>query len=425
MRVGPSIVTKRFTLMCRDHEALAFTWNVPERRVVGHVRLIDITYVPWGALDLNGRPNRSTIGSWMQHRSIPTLRPNVVRRLRDVGIDDPETLLALGTGASLSDQYWLRTEDSDLTWTQVNFFTNEFDLRLGQYLTAQDSQNTGRLAEAIAHDLGIASESPDSSLGGNLPKRWEIRNGVRVLVKRSSSAYGQEPMNEMLASRLSERLDIDHVPYVAETDGLTWESICPCMVDGRTELVSAWHSVASCQKKNHESRAAWYLRACAEHGLDASGDIERMLVVDHILCNFDRHWSNFGVLADAESRVWLRCAPLFDMGESLWCDRRPGEGLGGYRIPSWGGSRPFLHRIDSQLERFCTDLSWLDPSALDGFGDMVASELERLPMVAFVKGRAESIGRAVDERARRVIRQTESCARVRLRTTLSLAPHKQ
>lgn len=405
MRSGATIVAKKFTLMCRNHEVLEFMWNVPERRVVGRLRVIDATYIPWGALGLNGRANRASVATWMQHRSIPSLRPNVLRRLRDVGIDDAQTLLALGTGASLSDQYWLRSAGSDATWDQVSFFSNDFDLRLGQYLTAQDSQSTAYLATAVARDLGITTHSPDASLGGNLPKRWEIRNGMRVLVKRSSSAYGQEPINEVLASRLCERLGIAHVTYTAQTDGLTWESVCPCMVDEHTELVSAWHVVASCGRRNDESRAAWYIRACAEHGIDVAGEVERMLVVDHILCNYDRHWSNFGVLVDTESREWLGAAPLFDMGESLWCDRTPGEGLGGYRIPRWGGSRPFLHRIDNQLGRFCNDLLWLDPAALDGFGEEVANELRQLPMISYVPDRAESIGHAVDERARQVIRR--------------------
>ena len=413
-RDGPLVSSKRFTLMCRDHEALEFCWNVPERRVVGRMRTIDARYVPWGAIDVDGRANRRSLASWMQQRSIPTPRPHVVRRLRDAGIDDPETLLALGTGASLSDQYWLREAGSSLTWGQVSFFSNDFDLRLGQYLTAQDSQETARLAGAIARDLGAATRSPDTSLGGNLPKRWEVRDGVRVLVKRSSSAYGQEPMNEAIASRLCERLGIEHVPYEATCDGLTWESVCPCMVDGHTELVSAWHAVSSCQRRGDESRAAWYLRTCADHGLDASGAVERMLVVDYVLCNFDRHWSNFGVLVDTESRAWKASAPLFDMGESLWCDRAPAEGLGGYHIPAWSGARPFLHRIDEQLSRFCHGLSWLDAAALDGFGGEVAAELRRLPMIAFVEGRADAIGEAVDERVRRVARLADSRARARL-----------
>ena len=69
-------------------------------------------------------------------------------------------------------------------------------------------------------------------------------------------------------------------------------------------------------------RAARFLvSACAAHGLDVREDVEKMLTIDYLMANFDRHWNNFGVLIDSESREWLRAAPVFDTGEALWCDR--------------------------------------------------------------------------------------------------------
>ena len=210
-------------------------------------------------------------------------------------------------------------------------------------------------------------------------------------------------MNEVVASSLCERLGVAHVPYDVETDGVAWESACPCMTDDNTELVSAWHVVCGCNRRGDESRAAWYKRACANHGLDVSREVEQMLVVDYIICNWDRHWSNFGVLVNSETREWLRPAPLFDMGESLWCDRTPAQGLGGYVASREGAPRPFLHRLDDQLGRYCHDLSWLDPSALEGFGEEVTERLLQLKFVAVFEGRAEAIGEAVDKRIQRVL----------------------
>jgi hypothetical protein len=186
----PILTTARFTLMCRDHEAATFVWNVPERRVMGRIKTIEAAYLPWGAIDHKGNTNRKLMARWIAGRSIPALRPRLLGRLRAIGIEDADMLLALSGGSSLSDQYWLRREGSSLTWDDVSFYVNGFDPRLGQYLTSQDSQSTDRLAQEIARDLHTAVISPDSSLGGNLPKRWEIRRNQRVLVKRSLSAYG-------------------------------------------------------------------------------------------------------------------------------------------------------------------------------------------------------------------------------------------
>ena len=59
-------------------------------------------------------------------------------------------------------------------------------------------------------------------------------------------------MNEVVASSLYERLGVAHVPYDVETDGVTWESACPCMTDDNTELVSAWHVVCGCKRRGDE-----------------------------------------------------------------------------------------------------------------------------------------------------------------------------
>ena len=77
------------------------------------------------------------------------------------------------------------------------------------------------------------------------------------------------------------------------------------------------------------------------HGTDVRVAIEKMLVVDYLMCNFDRHWNNFGILMDSESRTWLRAAPLYDTGNSLWCDRTMAEGFGGYHFVTPGAFRPF------------------------------------------------------------------------------------
>ncbi|GJM72564.1 hypothetical protein HMSSN036_47800 [Paenibacillus macerans] len=65
---------------------------------------------------------------------------------------------------------------------------------------------------------GVSGESlslmsPDNTSDGWLKKKWTLLNGKRCLVKGGSGAIQQEPYNEVLASRLMERLGIPHVSY--------------------------------------------------------------------------------------------------------------------------------------------------------------------------------------------------------------------
>ncbi|MEG0476650.1 MAG: hypothetical protein RR572_03155, partial [Raoultibacter sp.] len=61
----------------------------------------------------------------------------------------------------------------------------------------------------------------NSTLGGDLRKRWEIAKGERVLVKDGVGAFNQEVYNEVVATRLFERLlsANSFVPYTLMVEG--------------------------------------------------------------------------------------------------------------------------------------------------------------------------------------------------------------
>ena len=55
--------------------------------------------------------------------------------------------------------------------------------------------------------------SPNSTVGGDLNKKWTILNGVRMLVKSGTGFVNQEVYNEVIATHLHKRLlaDTDYV----------------------------------------------------------------------------------------------------------------------------------------------------------------------------------------------------------------------
>ena len=138
-----------------------------------------------------------------------------------------------------------------------------------------------------------------------------------------------------------------------------------------------------------------------------------MLVVDYLMANFDRHWNNFGVLIDSESREWLRAAPVFDTGEALWCDRELTQPFGGYTTPRADMMRPFARRIDDQVERHCQDLSWLDPSKLKGFSEQACDILLGNPFIANEPGRIDKIKAAIDLRIMALTKHARKVCRER------------
>ena len=212
----------RLTLMCRDHEVAEFTWNHDRQAVTGKPMSSTRSHAPPMSVDPYGNITRDRLSIWFKNRGIPDFRPDAVERLRAVGFPSAASLMASGFGASLSDQYWIRPAGSVSTWRDVNCFENDFSEELGKLLLPHDASSVPSLIEKIRSNADILASSPDAALNGNLPKRWTIEDGQRVLVKsgRASGRF-QEPFNEKIASVLCSRLlDMDdYVSYELEDGG--------------------------------------------------------------------------------------------------------------------------------------------------------------------------------------------------------------
>ena len=62
----------------------------------------------------------------------PTHRDGIRGILDSMGIRSAVELLNRSHGLSLSDQYWVKPESSDLEWDTVNFFTNRLTRNLDE-----------------------------------------------------------------------------------------------------------------------------------------------------------------------------------------------------------------------------------------------------------------------------------------------------
>lgn len=162
--------------------------------------------------------------------------------------------------------------------------------------------------------------SPDSTSDGWLKKRWKIIDVRRCLLKSGSNPFQQEPLNEVLASVVCQRLNIPHVPY-----SLTWQnglpySVCEDFITETTDLVSAYQICKTIPMKDGDDLYKHFMNCCQVLDIpSATVSVDQMLVLDYIIINSDRHFGNFGAIRDAETLEWISFAPLFDNGTSLWC----------------------------------------------------------------------------------------------------------
>lgn len=317
-------------------------------------------HLPVGIPVRGGIADRAALNEWWTDRSIPASRSGIREALETLEIPSTKILLLRCCGLSLSDQYWICPEGSGLAWEDINFFEHDFSDDIGDVLFG-----AGKKADLLDFS------SPDSTSDGNLKKRWRIINGKRCLVKGGSSPFRQQPFNEVIAAGIMERLGILHVPYTLVWDKGAPYSVCEDFVTKDTELVPAWRIFQTRKKSNSVSVYQHFLDCCGSLGIgDAVPFLDRMIVLDYLIANEDRHLNNFGALRDAETLEWLGFAPIYDSGSSLGYDKTPAQIRSGKDITC----KPFKNHHAEQL-KLVSDLRWIDFDALSDVEELAAETL--------------------------------------------------
>lgn len=317
-------------------------------------------HLPVGVSFKGGAADRAALNNWWTDRSIPASRSGIREALETLQIPSTKMLLVRCYGLSLSDQYWICPDGSGLNWDEVNFFNNDFSDDIGDILFG-GKRKTGALNFS----------TPDSTSDGNLKKRWKIINGKRCLIKGGSNPFRQQPFNEVIAAKIMERLNIPHIPYTLMWDNGAPYSVCGDFIDETTELIPAWR-ILQTKKKSNNTSVYTHLKECCE-ALGIKGVVpflDRMIVLDYIIANEDRHLNNFGAIRNAETLEWIGMAPIYDSGSSLGYDKIPAKIRSGRDVVC----KPFKNHHSEQL-KLVSDFGWIDFESLSDVGEVIKEVL--------------------------------------------------
>ena len=330
----------------------------------GFIQKIGMVYAPEhfpvGIPVKKGVADRTALNEWWTDRSIPTSRSGVREALEVLEITSTKLLLVRCYGLSLSDQYWICPKGSGLTWDAINFFDNGFSDDIGDVLFGAEKKT----------DV-LDFSSPDNTSDGNLKKRWKIIDGKRCLVKGGSNPFRQQPFNEVIAAGIMERLGIPYVPYKVTWNKGAPYSVCEDFITRDTELVPVWRILKTQKKSNSVSVYQHFVNCCEGLGIqDAVPFLDRMIVLDFIIANEDRHFNNFGMLREAETLKWIGFAPIYDSGSSLGYDKTPMQ----IRSEKDIVCKPFKNHHAEQL-KLVSDFSWIDFDRLKDVNRLIESVL--------------------------------------------------
>ncbi len=202
---------------------------------------------------------------------------------------------------SLTDIYWVKTDNENLHFADINLFehslSNSFvDVSLcGKQLTAENS--------ALIKNADVAG---DIGTSGVAPKAWVRKDGKFYLYKDGDI---RDVGAELLASKIIDCFDVSHVQYSeAEYDNQK-VTACEIITSLDRSIVSMEHIEIYAANNDFDR-----LDLVMQH--DAYS-YYMMNIVDYLIGNTDRHWANWGFLVDNKSNALLQLYPLMDYNKAF------------------------------------------------------------------------------------------------------------
>ena len=236
--------------------------------------------------------------SWIENRSAAKHRAHVNKILDLCGGKTKSGFIALTHCLSLTDTLWVKCENENVTWKDVNLYENNFD----EVISKLSFDGNGLFG------VQMSTTSPELTTDGAYDKCWlNEKDGIHLIKTGSTGARnaGLEPYGEVLASQIFEKI-CNSVKY------------CFRRFDGR---VVSDCKIFTSQEFGYKPISV-FLKNGIRYGLPETLEIyrgmgcedafRRMIVADCITLNSDRHFGNFGFTVNNETFERTGINPCFD-----------------------------------------------------------------------------------------------------------------
>lgn len=284
---------KDYTLYNKDNKVLSFSVNEITGDCFNEI-LINSSLKPFGFKD---------VGQFLASRKAPSNRSHIQDILRACQCDTLSGYLDVVHALSVNDSFWVQGAQQNLTWSQVNLYTNKFDETISRI-----AFSGGLFGEQLS------SPSPEPTLGGSFAKCVTYRHGELGILKArqtNSLTNSWEPWSEVLSYQVAKALDLDCVPYElifhrsSKTENIEPATFCPLFTNENIGFTpaSAWLG----------KYTAGYSELLNAYSSIGSEDAFRWMVIfDALVLNTDRHMSNHGILFNNNTLEILSIAPIYD-----------------------------------------------------------------------------------------------------------------
>lgn len=234
---------------------------------------------------------------WLETRAIDSHRSNsrlLKKALRLAERDDISTVVHVN-GATITDNYWVRPIGSTLTYDDVKFDNDFFS-----NLALKGTYNSFNKAAMSNRD-----KTPELTNIGSFEKCWKLRDGKWYMYKKATH---DELFSELFIYELGKALDMNMAHY-ERGDGVI-KSL------DFTDAAKVNFEPASTFMGDNEDYLA-VVNTLENICPEAIEDYVKMIFLDTITANPDRHTNNFGLLRDTVTGKFIGLAPNFDNNMAL------------------------------------------------------------------------------------------------------------
>lgn len=234
---------------------------------------------------------------WLETRAIDSHRANsrlLKKALRLAEKDDVSTVAHVNA-ATITDNYWIRPIGSDLTYNDVKFSDDYFsNLALkGNYDSFNKAANSKK------------SRTPELTNIGSFEKCWKLRDNKWWMYKKATH---NEMFSEIFVYELGKELGFNMAIYERGSGFIKSLDF--------TKGASVNFEPASTFMGDNEDYLD-VLNALKGICPEAIPDYIRMIFMDTITANPDRHTNNFGLLRDTKTGKIIGFAPNYDNNMAL------------------------------------------------------------------------------------------------------------
>lgn len=269
-------------------------------------------------IPLGGQMNEMKFHDWWRDRAIPKTRHGAKTALQRLGYASTNSALVDNLALSLSDCYWIRPRDEELSWSEVNLFTNDFVDTFGEITINKDQ----------VIDIRNKTRFSCATSQGELQKKWCIGNdGRRYMVKGNYGQSYQQSINEIFATKLHAAQGFNNytvylpakLKVEGDIEGLGCLSYDFC--SEKVECISAWELLQTIKIRQNESYYYPLKRVCINLGIsedEFTAFMDYQIMTDYLLTNTDRHMNNISIMRDPDTLKILGFAPIYDTGNSMF-----------------------------------------------------------------------------------------------------------